>query len=88
MAENGRCTVTVEDNGAGVSTNTSGTGYGLESIRKRLALQYQDKATFEINDAAGFRVTFSFPFDEAVTAESAIADSLETEVDPEILLST
>lgn len=55
------CTIVVEDNGAGTLKNTSGTGYGLDSIRKRLALQFKDKATFEINDAAGYKVTFSFP---------------------------
>ena len=82
-----RCTVTVEDNGTGVSTNTSGTGYGLESIRKRLSLQYQDKATFEINNAAGFRATFSFPVEKAVSVKDQ-KDSGETADHKEVQLST
>jgi len=58
-----RCDVTVEDNGVGHNSSNPGSGYGLESIRKRLALQYNDEAVFEINDTAGFKVHFSVPLD-------------------------
>lgn len=59
--DDSRCTISVEDNGEGKSSVTSGSGYGLASIRKRLALEYKDDAAFEISDTTGYRVTFSFP---------------------------
>ena len=55
------CSVTVEDDGVGPGMSQPGTGYGLESIRKRLALHYGTRASIDINDTAGFRVRLSFP---------------------------
>ncbi|MBN1577843.1 MAG: histidine kinase [Chitinispirillaceae bacterium] len=56
-----RCDVTVEDDGAGPDKSSPGTGYGLGSIKKRLELQYNNDAVFEINNADGFKVHFSLP---------------------------
>jgi predicted ATPase len=57
-----RCTVSVADDGVGTGVAAKhGSGYGLESIRKRLALQYRMDARFTIDDSSGYRVEFSFP---------------------------
>ena len=56
-----RCTVTVENTGSGSSKSTGGTGYGLQSIQKRLALHYNDDASFGIDDTNGYKVYFSIP---------------------------
>ncbi len=56
-----RCSIKVEDDGMGRNKSSTGTGYGLDSIRKRLELHYHNKAFFEINDVAGFKVHLSIP---------------------------
>ena len=56
------CTVSVSDDGVGSGGSVhQGSGYGLESIKKRLALYYPHEATFRIEDTPGFRVVFSLP---------------------------
>jgi len=62
------CTLTVEDDGLGAAATTHGTGYGLESIKKRLFLHYGSSATITINDAAGYKVHIQFPLSAANTS--------------------
>ncbi|MBN1309404.1 MAG: histidine kinase [Chitinispirillaceae bacterium] len=58
---NERCSVAVENDGQGPDTSAPQTGYSLDSIRKRLELQYRHDAVFEISDAEGFKVHVSLP---------------------------
>jgi two-component system LytT family sensor kinase len=67
-----RCTVSVEDTGAGTNKSTSGTGYGLKSIQKRLALHYNNEAIFEIDDTIGFKVEFSIPLELKEKSEEGV----------------
>ncbi len=62
-----RCTVSVADDGVGTGVAAKhGSGYGLESIRKRLALHYRMDAQFTIDDSSGYRVEFSFPLQDPI----------------------
>jgi signal transduction histidine kinase len=58
--------LTVEDNGAGLSSATSGSGIGLKNIRERLALTYQERASLLLQTVTphGVRATIQFPFQE------------------------
>lgn len=53
--KNGQLTISVEDNGPGMSTRTRGktphTGIGLQSVRKRLELIYGESGSLELSDS-------------------------------------
>ena len=70
VADN-RLRVTVADDGLGFGAVASdGTGLGLQSIRERLKLLYQDEAQLEIvpNQPTGVRSTIDVPYRVAASA--------------------
>ena len=69
-AREGQVSVTVADDGRGLSTENSGTGIGLKNVRERLRLAYGDAASFAItsNFPKGVAATITVP-DSPATAE-------------------
>jgi histidine kinase len=55
------CTISVADDGIGMNTKKSGTGYGHASIKKRLALQYGSDFSFVVRESNGYIVEMTFP---------------------------
>jgi predicted ATPase/GAF domain-containing protein len=55
------CRIVVEDDGDGVSSVSSGTGYGLRSVQERLKLAYGDRYSLGISRTPGFRVEITIP---------------------------
>jgi LytS/YehU family sensor histidine kinase len=63
--EDGRCKIEVADTGRGMAGEPAGDGFGLASVKERLALQYGDDHAFEIGGGdGGTRVTIVLPFNE------------------------
>jgi GAF domain-containing protein/two-component sensor histidine kinase len=56
-----KCTISVADDGVGLNTKRSGTGYGHASIKKRLALQYGSNYSFSVREANGYIVEMTIP---------------------------
>jgi len=56
-----RCIITVTDSGKGFSDPVEESGFGLRSIRERLALAYGDRAALEISSDAMTRIRISLP---------------------------
>jgi GAF domain-containing protein len=61
VASEGRCWITVQDDGDGVKHGTSGTGFGLRSVQERLALVYGEEYSFAITQSGGYRVEIEVP---------------------------
>lgn len=59
-----RVVISIEDNGRGLSTNTSGTGLGLNNVFRRLSQFYQNDFKLESGqlEGQGFRVEMNLPF--------------------------
>ncbi len=59
----GQLTITVADDGQGISTQTAGTGIGLKNLRERLRLTCGEQATLALvsNFPSGVAVTISLP---------------------------
>ena len=73
LLDGGRLELTVVDNGCGLSasphpasksTGNTGSGFGLQQIRERLATRYGDQATFKLiaASAGGTSASLIFPF--------------------------
>jgi signal transduction histidine kinase len=60
--EGGSVLCTVEDNGPGVPAELRAGGFGLQSVRRRLALRYGERARFTLeSSAAGTRSVVQLP---------------------------
>lgn len=59
----GQLTITVADDGQGISTDNSGTGIGLKNLRERLRLSCGEQATLALvsNFPSGMAATISLP---------------------------
>jgi signal transduction histidine kinase len=66
--DNDRIRITVVDSGIGVNDKSSGSGVGLENIRKRLGLLYGERGRllFEENVPSGVKVTIEIPVTDAI----------------------
>ena len=53
--------IIVRDNGSGISTNGTGIGFGLNSIKERLKLMFKKNYKFEINNKDGYEVKIQIP---------------------------
>ena len=71
LRDDGRLELTVVDNGCGLpasphpaSRSNTGSGFGLQQIRERLATRYGDQATFKLiaASAGGTSASLIFPF--------------------------
>jgi|GEM_PF-3420879 len=58
-----RCWILVEDDGDGPSKSSTGTGFGLKSIRERLAIAYGDRFSLSVTQRLGWRVEIEIPLD-------------------------
>jgi GAF domain-containing protein len=56
-----QCRIVVADDGEGVSSVSSGTGYGLRSVQERLMLAYGERYSLGISRMPGFRVEITIP---------------------------
>jgi LytS/YehU family sensor histidine kinase len=67
VAENGRLSLSVADDGRGFSS-VGGTGVGLSNIRRRLEAMYGHRAWLEVGapPAGGFHATIVIPLDSSV----------------------
>ncbi len=77
-------TITVADDGQGISTDNSGTGIGLKNLRERLRLSCGEQATLALvsNFPSGMAATISLPKQVAspppVVAAAATAAAVNT----------
>jgi LytS/YehU family sensor histidine kinase len=70
--EGGSVLCTVEDNGPGVPAEQRAGGFGLQSVRRRLALRYGERARFTLeSSAAGTRSIVQLPREASAGARSS-----------------
>ena len=57
------CKIVVSDNGKGFNSNpeTSGTGFGIKSVKERLDITYHEGYELEISGDQGTTVTLTIP---------------------------
>ncbi len=73
MVDAKRLVCTVEDNGLGMADgNARPEGFGLRCVRRRLALQYAERASLRLeSSASGTRAIVEIPIDESLSSSAA-----------------
>jgi predicted ATPase/GAF domain-containing protein len=56
-----RCRIIVQDDGDGLASQSSGTGFGLRSVQDRLSLVYGQSYSMAISRRGGYRVEIEIP---------------------------
>jgi hypothetical protein len=69
-ARDGAVLCTIEDNGPGTPGQERGSGFGLQSVRRRLELRWPERARFRIeSSASGTRSVVQLPAEVQIAAE-------------------